>query len=370
MTILHRYITALFLKYFCLVLLLVVVIYLSVDFFGRIDKFIASGRPAGQVVLYFLLKIPLIVSQITPVGVLLAVLIVFGLMNKNNEIIALKSGGVGVFYLLAPVVVMGMVFSLLLFVFSEIVVPISIARANRIEQGAADSGRAGAVRQRNIWLKPDRRIVHVKHYHPADEALSGVTVYFFDPDFNLVHRLDAASARYGGESWVFSDCLEQWFKTPGRNASAAPSPASGQAERIRHKDRMEIELGLQPADFRKMARESEEMSFTALWRYIRKAEAEGYDASKYRVDLHAKVAFPLVCLVMSLMGGGVALGGKTRDGMAVSFAYGILTAFVYWSVYSFCLSLGYGGVLPPLPAAWCANVIFFLAAGFMLVHLV
>jgi len=55
--------------------------------------------------------------------------------------------------------------------------------------------------------------------------------------------------------------------------------------------------------------------------------------------------------------------------MMISFAYGILTAFIYWSFYSFCLSLGYGNVLPPMLAAWIANLIFFCAAGLAVYNL-
>lgn len=354
-----------------MVLALVVAIYLSVDFLGRIDNFIEDGHQAGQVLLFFLFKIPLIISQITPVGVLLSVLIIFGLMNKHNEIVALKSGGISVFYLLKPLVTAGVAFSLLLFVFSEVLVPISVAGANRIADARDPSVQT--VLQKNIWLRSGNSIVHVKYYHPDDEALSGVSVYFLDEDFNLVGRTDAVSAKYIQGHWVLQDCMEQWFDK-SLQAQKPPADLSSQlpldeAVRTKHYARKQIDLAFSPEDFQGAARESEEMNFIALGRHIKKAEADGYDATRYRVDFYAKTAFPLVCLIMSLMGAGIALSGTTRDGMAVSFAYGIIIAFVYWSVYSFCLSLGYGGVLPAWLAPWCANVLFGLAAGVMLLSL-
>ncbi|MBS3756311.1 MAG: LPS export ABC transporter permease LptG [Desulfobacterales bacterium] len=364
MTVIHRYITASFVKYFCFVLILVVAIYLSVDFIGRIDNFLESGRSAEAVALYFMLKIPLIISQITPLGVLLSVLIIFGLMNKNNEVIALKSGGVSVFYLIVPVVAAGVILSGLLFVFSEVVVPISAAEAARIEEDRRGGADAVSSAQKNIWIRHDEYIVHVKYYHPADRALTGVSIYAFDGDFNLVRRIDAASAAYQDKAWVLFDCTEQRFSPEsGQQADA------GEAVRVVHHKQKAMALDLKPSDFKQVARDAQEMSFTALWNYIAKTRAEGYDTTKYEVDLYAKTAFPMVCLIMSLMGAGIALRGKTRDGLAVSFAYGMITAFVYWTVYSFCLSLGYGGVLPPWLAAWSANVLFFLAAGVLLLSL-
>ena len=108
MSIIHRYISLLFFKYFGIVLGVVIMIYLSIDFFGRIDKFIEAEIASSLIAAYFLYRIPLIVSQITPIAVLLGVLSGFGLMAKNNEILALKSGGISLKYLLLPIAVIGM----------------------------------------------------------------------------------------------------------------------------------------------------------------------------------------------------------------------------------------------------------------------
>ncbi|MCF8025373.1 MAG: LPS export ABC transporter permease LptG [Desulfobacteraceae bacterium] len=351
MTVIHRYITASFLKYFFLVLIVVVGIYLSVDFIGRLDDFIESGRSPAAVGFYFLLKIPLILSRITPLAVLLSVLIIFGLMNKNNEIIALKSGGISVFYLLVPIAVLGTIFSVLLFVFSESVVPISAAKATSIEENKDRDSRAVSSKEKNIWIRQGDKIININHYHPAEDVLYGITVYSFDSGFNLVRRIDAASAVYEKSGWLLYDCMEQRFD---RNEVQSPAGSAP----LRYDEKRKLDLKARPADFRRVARDAEEMGFAELLAYIEKTKAEGYDATRYRVDLYAKTAFPLVCLIMSLMGAGLALRGKTRDGMVVSFAYGIITAFVYWSVYSFSLSLGYGEVLPAWLAAWSTNILF------------
>lgn len=357
MTIVHNYITRLFFKYFAMVLGMVIVIYLSIDFFGRIDNFMEDRTPPGLILAFFLYKIPLIVSQITPVAVLLGVLSAFGLMAKHNEILALKSGGVSPHNLLLPIAAIGAALSLALFVFSEVVVPISIAKANRIEDRESRS-RMMTSAEKNIWIRGDRSIIHISYYNPSDQTISGISIVYMDADFNLTRRINARTGRYVDGRWECADCLIQ-------NHLEKPP----QEHEILFQDRAVIPLELVPEDLRKVARESAEMPFFELYRYVRKVEAEGYDATKYRVDFYAKTAFPLVCLIIILFGAGLALRGSTRDGMAISFAYGILTAFVFWSFYSFCLSLGYGRVLPPWAAAWAANLIFFCAAGLAVYNL-
>jgi lipopolysaccharide export system permease protein len=105
---------------------------------------------------------------------------------------------------------------------------------------------------------------------------------------------------------------------------------------------------------------SEERNFVELRACIGNVEKEGYDATNYRVDLHAKLAFPVVCLILSFLaaGYGIRRRGRGSHGLSMGIAYGIGVAFLYTFFYNFCLSLGYGGILPPIVAAWIANFIF------------
>jgi len=357
MTVIHRYISRLFFKYFGIVLGVVIVIYLSIDFFQRIDNFLGHEIAPSLIAAFFLYKIPLIVSQITPVAVLLGVLSAFGLMAKNNEIIALKSGGISLHYLLLPVVVIGIILTVLLFIFSEAVVPISLVRANHIEN-LKSRAKMTTSRGKNIWIRGDQSITHIAYYNPADQMISGISIAYFNKDFALTRRINAEKGQYIDGKWTFFDCLVQ----EGLDSRE-------QDPEVMFHEKLTCQLDLQPSDLLQVAKESEEMPFNDLYRYIQKVESEGYDATKYRVDLYAKTAFPFICLILSLFGAGLALRGSTKEGMMISFAYGILTVFVYWSFYSFCLSLGYGNVLPPILAAWTANLLFFCAAGLMIYNL-
>lgn len=358
MAIIHRYITHQFFKYFGMVLGLVIAVYLSIDFFGRIDKFMAAGIPAPLTFAFFLYKIPLIVSQITPIAVLLGVLTVFSLMAKHNEILALKSGGISAYYLLQPLAVIGVVFSILLFVFSEAVVPLSVIKSNRIEDKTSRKQMMTS-RGKNIWIRGDRTITHIAYYNPSDQTIEGVSIAWFNNDFELVGRINAQKGAYLDGGWVFYDCLIQ-----------EDIQHSLKNRHVAFYDGKMGQLDLKPSDLLSVARESEELPFLQLYRYIRKVESQGYDATKYRVDFYAKTAFPCVCLIMILIGTGLSLRGTGRDGgMALAFAYGVLSALVYWLLYSFCLSLGYGGMLPPVLAAWIANLIFFGAAGLAVYNL-
>ena len=153
MSIIDRYISREIIKVFILILAAVAMIYLAVDFFEKVDNFMEADVPLTRLASYFLLKLPLVVSQTTPVCILLTVLITFGLMNKNNEIVALKSSGLSVYILLRPVIVIGIMATIGLFLLSEVIVPVTISKANRIWRLEVKKKSLLTSRQKNIWIK-------------------------------------------------------------------------------------------------------------------------------------------------------------------------------------------------------------------------
>ena len=344
MQIIQKYVIQEVLKTFAIVLTVSVVIYLVVDFFEKIDNFFEAGVPMSQALSFFVLRIPLIVSQVAPVGVLMAVLIVLGLMARSNELLALQSGGISKLYLLIPLQIIGLVFSLFVFFLAQILVPITMAQANRIWEVKVHK-RVSTFKQKDIWIKGSNAIYHIGYFNPGDETISGMTMNFFDDDFNLARRIDAKRGVYRKGKWFFRDCVEQIRLKNGTYD-------------IRYPDRCNAKIDLVPEDLKKVVKQSDEMSMHELSDYIQKIKHEGYDPTPYQVDWHAKLAFPAVCLVMTVLGSAIALRNPKQEGIAMGIAYGIGISFCYWIIHAFCLSLGHSGLLPPFVAAWTANIIF------------
>ncbi|MGD2270398.1 MAG: LPS export ABC transporter permease LptG [Desulfobacterales bacterium] len=356
MSILGKYLTKEILKYFGIILLMVVGIYLAVDFFEKVDNFLEAGLPAVKIVTFFHLRIPLILSQIAPVCILLAVLIVFGLMSKNYELIALRSSGISVYYVLKPVLSLAVVMSILLFLLADRVVPVTVSQANRIWLGEVKKEPAVTSRKKNIWVKGKRSISHIRYYNPTNQTISRITRYYFDPDFRLIRRLDAKTAYYENGKWDFRDIMEQRLNEATRDYSIV-----FEAQRFEPFEFL-------PDDLKRVVKKSEEMNFMELLEYIRDVESEGYDATNYRVELHAKLAFPVVCVIMCVLATGIAFRRKVQEGLALNIIFGIGLIFIYWIFYTFCLSLGSGGKLHPFIAAWLANFTFLCIGIYIFVN--
>jgi lipopolysaccharide export system permease protein len=227
-------------------------------------------------------------------------------------------------------------------------------QSNAIKNREIDKSSHIAVKEENIWIKGQRQITHIKYFDPASHAIFGFTRYFFDAQFRLTRRIDARKGQFQKGAWVLYDCMQQVLNT------------SDGTYRVSLDQTLAEDLQLQPSDFRRIVRKSEEMTFGQLLAYVHKVEAEGYAATAYRVDLYAKSAYPFVCIIMALVGIGLTARRRLDKGLAVSITYGIGIGFLYWIFQSFCISLGYGRILPPVVAAWMANIVF-LCGGLLLV---
>lgn len=357
MNILARYIIREIAKNFAIILIVVVGIYLAVDFIEKIDNFIEAKVPFSRAMIFFAYQLPLILVQITPVGVLMAVLITFGLMGKNNELVILRSSGISLSALAGPIMLCGLSGTLLVILMSEAVAPLTVARANDIWLREVKGQRLATTRQKDIWLTGGQTIVHLKFYQPDQKSVMGISVHRFDEQFNLLQRIDAQRGVFKEDRWLLRQGILQRRAEDHQNWHVSLF------------DEQAVQMPFTPEELAQAAPQTQEMSFLQLYRYIAKARAEGYDTTRYRVDLHAKISFPFACIIMTLMGAGLAARGRIRDGLAISIVYGLGIAFIYAiAFFLLFMRLGYAGLLPPVLAAWGVNLLFSGIAGYLLIN--
>jgi lipopolysaccharide export system permease protein len=102
-----------------------------------------------------------------------------------------------------------------------------------------------------------------------------------------------------------------------------------------------------------------------LRRHINELSRKGIDTTEPRVDLHLKLALPLVPLIMTLIAVPLASRNPRRRPLVANVGAGLVIGFSYWVLLAFSLSLGHGGAIPPALAAWTANGIFATLGAFL-----
>ena len=100
-----------FLWAFALTLGAFIAIYVIADFFDRFDTFLRHDASGGAIVRYFLFKIPLVVTQATPLAVLTGGIVGLGLLARQHEFVALRACGVSIWQMITPLLALAALIS-------------------------------------------------------------------------------------------------------------------------------------------------------------------------------------------------------------------------------------------------------------------
>ena len=356
MSILAKYFSKEFFKLLLLFQFMLVSIYFIIDFIQKIPDFIERSIPMDMTLSYFLLKVPFIIIQTAPVATLLSVVLMFSLMEKRNEITAMKASGISIVQLSKPIGISSIFIAVAVFLFAELIVPYTSSRSNEIwyVDVRRKKERTRFYGHERIWYKGKDAIYCIESYNPEDKIMHDVTLYFFDDSFHLIKRIDALSGTWTEGKWKLREGMMQ----------KANSEGEYDLERF---NELDLELPEGPETFVRSVKKPEEMSYWQLKRYAKRVNLEGYDATTYLVDMNMKLAFPVINIVMVLLGIPIALRMKRR-GTPLVVCVGIVGCFLYLLTLGFSRSLGLNGVLPPVLSAWLANIVFLFMGSYLILN--
>ncbi|MDE3018524.1 MAG: LPS export ABC transporter permease LptG [Nitrospirota bacterium] len=358
MTILFRYMVSEYGKVFAMCFAGLMTVYLVVDFFEKVRKFIRYDAELGAILWYFLCRTPAIAFQIAPLGVLMATLLALGVLSRSHEITAMRSCGISLSRIAAPFVAVSFLLSLALLTLSALIMPFATAKAEYIKTALIEkkSGLATFKADRPWIQAGNRTLLNVEMVEPDGNTLRGVRLYRLAPDFRLTEMIEAKSVRYGEQGWVLIGGVHRTLLPDGR-LTAEPFATEP------------IEISQTPEDFSTWAKvESEEMTLPALSDYVDRLRRDGYSFARMLTDYHGRIAFPFVCLIMAIVGIALSLrqSGMRGSGMAVGIGQALVIGFLYWTTHSVSIALGRSGVMAPIIAGWMANLLFLSFGGYLL----
>jgi lipopolysaccharide export system permease protein len=292
--------------------------------------------------------------QMLPPSALLAVIILFSLMKKRNEIVALKCAGMNQWQVSKPIILTALLLSIFLFFFSELVVPVTSSKSERIYRIEVDKVDPHDFSWSNVWFKGAKCIYRIRRYDSKNKIMKNLSLYFLDSSFRLRKRIDARRGIWKGGQWEIRDGI-------------ILTAEEGDDYSLEKFDRIVLDLPETPEMFTREEKKPEEMGYWQLKRFAEDLSREGYDATPYFVDLHIKLSFPFIVLSMVLIGIPIGLR-KIKGGTPMTVTMGVLFCFLYLLALGFSRSLALAGVFPPLLAAWLANILFFFLGVYFMLH--
>lgn len=353
MKLLDRYLMAQFARNLLLVLCGLTAIYLLVDFFERVDNFLAVDQNMGSALKYLLFKTPAICEQLLPVCILLAGIVTLGMLNRQFEFMALMAGGVSVFRIIRPLLVAAGLTTLLGVAMGQWLLPPTMAETNRIwfEEVNQQIPR-GVIRNGRTYFRGSGGIFSFSRPDPGQTEFRNFTYAGFDPAHGLTMLLTAQRASWQEGRWRFKHGQLKEI-SPAGEVSVRPFAS------LAH------DFPDTPEDFFMPPYKIKELSYSGLFREARD-EAAGSEA---RLEFHQRFSYVFLGLPLLLVGIPVLLSVHRNRGRDLALAIPVSCgmAFAAWGAWSAGQSLARAAYLPPGPASWSIHL---LAAGIglLLIH--
>ena len=339
-------------------------IFYIATFIDLSDK-LFKGQTSGLKLLeYFWYATPQFMYFVLPIAALVATLVTIGLLTKTSELTVMKACGVSLYRAALPIFLLSLVWSGVLFGMSETI----LARANREAEALNREIRSGVPRSRTMdvlnrkWIvAEDGSIYHYLFFDPEQDQLGSLSVYEFgEGPWRLEQRTFADRAAFSpAGGWVGR---EVWTRTFPSSATPAQEVAS-----IPYASHAELPLpALAAPDYFETERpDAELMSFAELKAHIEELSTSGFDVVRLVVELHRKVSFPFVTLILTLIAIPFAVTTGPR-GALYGVGVGISLAFTYWITINIFAAVGSAGLLAPTLAAWAPNLLFGASATYLL----
>jgi lipopolysaccharide export system permease protein len=296
---------------------------------------------------YFIYTLPTTLVLTFPMSMLLAVLLSMSRISGESELVAIRAGGVSLYRIAAPLVVVGLLASVVGLLFQEYVVPYASTKANDILRNEIQSGGSGVLANETVSTalpNGDQQVTFAQGFDQRTNQLQSTTVEVFRSG-TLISLLFAPGATFSGERWEFHDAVLYGLQPPCCKVSDYPT--------------LEIDIGADPSQIVEQSKSPEDMSRAEIARLLRSG-VKATNTSRYAlllVTFDSKLARPFAALVFTLL--ALPLGiRRQRSSSGAGFGISILIVFGFYVVSTICLAVGRTNPNLSLVMAWLPDVLF------------
>lgn len=359
MKLIQRYILKGFIPPFIWCLITFAFLFIIIDLFAHLDEMLKQSVPIKTMLDYYISFIPIIFVQATPMAILIACMYALGDFNKNHEIVAIKASGLSLMKALFPLFYMGLILTIAIYIVNDRYVPSANLNTKTIKDEKLEKDKAKvASAYVNVAVSGrNNRIYYAKSFDAKNNKLYNLIILEHDKNDVLLDKItadEAAWSEVGG--WKGKKCVKYNFDPKG----------AVKGDPIPHKE-MQLPIEEKPHEFLAERMQPEFMNYKELKRYVRRLRGGSTRLiRKFKVDLYHKASFPFISLIVIVLAIPFSLKQERRSGAMMGLAFGILLGVLYYFVMAICVALGKGGFLPPLLAAWAANILFLGGGLFLL----
>ena len=351
MKLIDRYFGIEFLKVYIFAIISFTILFLIISLLDDIIRIETQEDPV-HIYLYILFSIPEILFLIIPAALLFGVCFSVSQFTVSRELIAIQSAGVSFYRAIIAVFITGVFTSIFLFAFQNFIVTPSKEKAlNELAILKKNTG----VAKNLIWQKNIKGKKGYYFLYYLDKNSLKIIGGFNYLEFNKnkpIRMYQAKEAKYNKKTkdWLLKKAILLTFDDDLK--------VSG----VLHYDTIRLILPDDISFFTNPFRDPLELNLLELIDEINRRKSMSFSTVRYEVQFHSNIAYPLMCIILSIVGSIVGGMGSLRSSgpLVRSILISVSTMLLYILAFSLGKNLGNSEVVSPALAGWGPTVFFFL----------
>lgn len=319
----------------------------STILFPLVNEAVKFNIPVFAILRLLIYKLPSIIVFTLPMSTLLATIMAISRLNSDMEIVAFRASGISLFRMTVPLILMGLLISGVTIGFNELIVPKTNYYSEQLLLSFTQDDQPNLKKNINFTEydedKLPLRIINVKEV--KGKKLEQIFVAEYDQG-QLARLIRADSGTWlSSGGWEFYDGEMHSFSYQQKDKITF----------IQFKKEY-IDIQINPLDFSKREKSSEEMDAKELKQKIVLKSKTGADATEDMMLYHMRFSIPFASLIFSIL--GVSIGMKPlRGSSAIGFGLSLLIIIIYYILISLGMYFGLSHFLSPILAAWLPNIV-------------
>lgn len=362
-SILGRYLSKQIIVIFLLVLVTIMGIIMMFDAIEALRRI--SGRDdtgMSYVVKYTLTRLPQTIDKVLPFVMMVAAMIMFWRVSKNNEYVIIRAAGVSVWGFLAPVLTAVFIVGV---INVALINPISSKMYELHEtikyRFATRNPQAMLFSSKGLWIREaaaDDKVLVIQAKSLRQEegellSMRDVSILEMDRNSQILRRVEA----------LVGELKDNKFKLRGVKVFAS-------GEETKNLSEIEYNTSIDLQRIKENFIDPDAISVWDLPATINFYESSGFSAQRHRMRYLSLIASPFLLMAMALVAAIFALKANMRQGgVMFMIVAGITTGFIVYFSSQLVYAFGINGYIPVWFAVWAPTLVVALLGVTVMLHL-
>lgn len=318
------------------------------------EQLIAKGVAWPTVLRLMGTLLPATLGLTIPMALLIAILMAFGRLSSDREVVVMMACGISPYRLLRPVALVAtLTAAATLWVMVE-AIPDANQTYREITLRIVTDRAEGQVRPREFFEDFPDTVLYVREIPSTggwQDVLAADTKNAAQPIIYLARRGRMIINRQ-------AQTIEMVLEDGARHATNASEPASYEMVRF-----VRLILSLDPQSVfprTGLARGLREMTIAELQEQISELRGRNQPFHNPVIEIQKKFSIPVACFVFALVGVGLGVSNR-KDGKLASFVLGIAVIFIYYVVMFMAQAMTKGALIPAWLSMWLPNIVLGVA---------